>query len=96
MIFLWNTKQILSIQKLVSKYFLILFINKINFKNSYRKEKAYMFPKLIINIDKINEYSTKNEIKALNKKITELVKKIKKMEVEVIIIFNKIRLIIYY
>jgi hypothetical protein len=64
--------------------------------NSFRKEKGKIIPKLIINLDKLNEYSTKNEIKALNKKITELVKKIKKMEVEVIIIFNKIRLIIYY
>ena len=64
--------------------------------NSFRKEKGKVVPKLIINLDKLNEYSTKNEIKALNKKITELVKKIKKMEVEVIIIFNKIRLIIYY
>ena len=64
--------------------------------NSFRKEKGKIIPKLIINLDKLNEYSTKNEIKALNKKITELVKKIKTMEVEVIIIFNKIRLIIYY
>jgi hypothetical protein len=64
--------------------------------NSFRKEKGKIIPKLIINLDKLNEYSTKNEIKTLNKKITELVKKIKKMEVEVIIIFNKIRLIIYY
>ena len=64
--------------------------------NSFRKEKGKIIPKLIINLDKLNEYSTKNEIKALNKKITELVKKIKKMGVEVIIIFNKIRLIIYY
>lgn len=64
--------------------------------NSFRKEKGKIIPKLIINLDKLNEYSTKNEIKALNKKITQLVKKIKKMEVEVIIIFNKIRLIIYY
>ena len=64
--------------------------------NSFRKEKGKIIPKLIINLDKLNEYSTKNEIKALNKKITELVKKIKKMEIEVIIIFNKIRLIIYY
>ena len=88
MIFLWNITRILSIQKLVSKYFLILFINKINFKNSYRKEKAYMFPKLIINIDKINEYSTKNEIYILNNKIYELMKKIKKKEGEVIHIFN--------
>jgi hypothetical protein len=64
--------------------------------NSFRKEKGKIIPKLIINLDKLNEYSTKNEIKALNKKITELVKKIKKMEVEVIIIFHKIRLIIYY
>jgi len=88
LIFLWNITGILSIQKLVSKYFLILFINKINFKNSYRKEKAYMFPKLIINIDKINEYSTKNEIYILNNKIYELMKKIKKMEGEVIHIFN--------
>ena len=64
--------------------------------NSFRKDKGKIIPKLIINLDKLNEYSTKNEIKALNKKITELVKKIKKMEVEVIIIFNKIRLIIYY
>jgi len=64
--------------------------------NSFRKEKGKIIPKLIINLDKLNEYSTKNEIKALNKKITELVKKIKKMEVEVINIFNKIRLIIYY
>ena len=44
----------------------------------------------------VTDFSKKNEIKALNKKITELVKKIKKMEVEVINIFNKIRLIIYY
>ena len=64
--------------------------------NSFRKEKGKIIPKLIINLDKLNEYSTKNEIKTLNKKITELVKKIKKMEDEVIIIFNKIRLIIYY
>ena len=64
--------------------------------NSFRKEKGKIIPKLIINLDKLNEYSTKNEIKILNKKITELVKKIKKMEVEVINIFNKIRLIIYY
>ena len=64
--------------------------------NSFRKEKGKIIPKLIINLDKLNEYSTKNEIKTLNKKITELLKKIKKMEVEVIIIFNKIRLIIYY
>lgn len=64
--------------------------------NSFRKEKGKIIPKLIINLDKLNEYSTKNEIKTLNKKITELVKKIRKMEVEVIIIFNKIRLIIYY
>jgi hypothetical protein len=64
--------------------------------NSFRKEKGKIIPKLIINLDKLNEYSTKNEIKTLNKKITELVKKIKKMEVEVINIFNKIRLIIYY
>ena len=64
--------------------------------NSFRKDKGKIIPKLIINLDKLNEYSTKNEIKTLNKKITELVKKIKKMEVEVIIIFNKIRLIIYY
>lgn len=64
--------------------------------NSFRKEKGKVVPKLIINLDKLNEYSTKNEIKTLNKKITELVKKIKKMEVEVINIFNKIRLIIYY
>ena len=64
--------------------------------NSFRKEKGKIIPKLIINLDKLNEFSTKNEIKALNKKITELVKKIKKMEVEVINIFNKIRLIIYY
>jgi hypothetical protein len=64
--------------------------------NSFRKEKGKIIPKLIINLDKLNEYSTKNEIKTLNKKITELVKKIKKMEVEVIYIFNKIRLIIYY
>ena len=64
--------------------------------NSFRKEKGKIIPKLIINLDKLNEYSTKNEIKILNKKITELVKKIKKMEVEVIYIFNKIRLIIYY
>ena len=64
--------------------------------NSFRKVKGKIIPKLIINLDKLNEYSTKNEIKTLNKKITELVKKIKKMEVEVIIIFNKIRLIIYY
>ena len=64
--------------------------------NSFRKEKGKIIPIIIINLDKLNEYSTKNEIKTLNKKITELVKKIKKMEVEVIIIFNKIRLIIYY
>ena len=64
--------------------------------NSFRKEKGKIIPKLIINLDKLNEYSTKNEIKTLNKKITELIKKIKKMEVEVINIFNKIRLIIYY
>ena len=88
MIFLWNITGILSIQKLVSKYFLILFINKINFKNSYRKEKACMFPKLIINIDKINEYSTKNEIYILNNKINELNKRIKKLEGEVIIFYN--------
>ena len=66
---------------LVSKYFLILFINKINFKNSFRKEKANMFPKLIINLDKLNEYNTKNEMHMLNNKI-------KKMEGEVIHIFN--------
>jgi hypothetical protein len=64
--------------------------------NSFRKEKGNIIPKLIINLDKLNEYGTKNEIKTLNNKIFELVKKIKKMEVEVIIIFNKIRLIIYY
>ena len=81
MIFLWNITRILSIQKLVSKYFLILFINKINFKNSFRKEKANMFPKLIINLDKLNEYNTKNEMHMLNNKI-------KKMEGEVIHIFN--------
>ena len=37
--------------------------------NSFRKEKGKIIPKLIINLDKLNEYSTKNEIKALNKKI---------------------------
>ena len=47
-----------------------------------------MFPKLIINIDKLNEYSTKNEIYILNNKIYELMKKIKKMEGEGIHIFN--------
>ena len=88
MIFLWNITGILSIQKLVSKYFLILFINKINFNNSYRKEKANMIPKLIINLDKLNEYITKNEIHILNNKIYELVNKIKKMDVEVIHIYN--------
>ena len=67
---------------------MILFINKINFNNSYRKEKANTIPKLIINLDKLNEYITKNEIHILNNKIYELVNKIKKMEVEVIHIYN--------
>jgi hypothetical protein len=47
-----------------------------------------MIPKLIINLDKLNEYITKNEIHILNNKIYELVNKIKKMEVEVIHIYN--------
>lgn len=47
-----------------------------------------MIPKLIINLDKLNEYNTKNEVIVLNKKINELLKKIKKLEDEVIIFYN--------
>jgi hypothetical protein len=43
---------------------------------------------LIINLDRLNEYNTKNEIIVLNKKINELLKKIKKLENEVIILYN--------
>ena len=52
------------------------------------EEKEKIIPKLIINLDKLNEYNTKNEVIVLNKKINELLKKIKKLEDEVIIFYN--------
>ena len=73
----------------ISKYiFLILFITEIYFTNSYRNKTGNLIPKLIINLDRLNEYNTKNEIIVLNKKINELLKKIKKLENEVIILYN--------
>jgi polyhydroxyalkanoate synthesis regulator phasin len=56
--------------------------------NSYKNEKGKIIPKLIINLDKLNEFRTKNEINILNNKIYELLKKIKKLENEVIILYN--------
>lgn len=67
---------------------MILFIININFTDTYRNERGKIIPKLIINLDSINEYSTKSEVIALNKKIYELLKKIKKLEGEVIIFYN--------
>lgn len=56
--------------------------------NSYKNEKGKIIPKLIINLDKLNEFRTKNEVNILNNKINELLKKIKKLENEVIILYN--------
>ena len=56
--------------------------------NSYKNEKGNIIPKLIINLDKLNEFRTKNEVNILNNKIYELLKKIKKLENEVIILYN--------
>ena len=56
--------------------------------NTYKNEKGKIIPKLIINLDKLNEFRTKNEVNILNNKIYELLKKIKKLENEVIILYN--------
>ena len=56
--------------------------------NSYKNEKGKIIPKLIINLDKLNEKRKKNEVNILNNKIYELLKKIKKLENEVIILYN--------
>ena len=56
--------------------------------NSYKNEKGKIIPKLIINLDKLNEFRMKNEVNILNNKIYELLKKIKKLENEVIILYN--------
>ena len=56
--------------------------------NSYKNEKGKIIPKLMINLDKLNEFRTKNEVNILNNKIYELLKKIKKLENEVIILYN--------
>ena len=56
--------------------------------NSYKNEKGKIIPNLIINLDKLNEFRTKNEVNILNNKIYELLKKIKKLENEVIILYN--------
>jgi polyhydroxyalkanoate synthesis regulator phasin len=56
--------------------------------NSYKNEKGKIIPKLIINLDKLNEFRTKNEVNILNNKIYELLKKIRKLENEVIILYN--------
>ena len=56
--------------------------------NSYKNEKGNIIPKLIINLDKLNEFRMKNEVNILNNKIYELLKKIKKLENEVIILYN--------
>jgi hypothetical protein len=47
-----------------------------------------LIPKLIINLDKLNEYNTNKEVILLNKRIYELLSRIKKYENEVIILYN--------
>ena len=82
--------------------YLIFFIYKIYFLNSFReKEKEReIIPTLTIDLDKIkeikNEKKFSEEIHLLKNKINELENIIKKLETEVYNLYNLIRIIIYY
>ena len=84
-------------------FYLIFFIYKIYYLNSFREEEGKIIPKLTNDLD--NKVTMKNdnklkekveEVLLLNNKINELQITIKKLESEVYNLYNLIRIIIYY
>ena len=84
-------------------FYLIFFIYKIYYLNSFREEEGKIIPKLTNDLD--NKVAMKNdnklkekveEVLLLNNKINELQITIKKLESEVYNLYNLIRIIIYY
>lgn len=84
-------------------HYLIFFIYKIYFLNSFREKEGKIIPKLTIDIDKIREVENEKkskeieeEILLLKRKINELQSNIKKLESEVYNLYNLFRILIYY
>ena len=85
-------------------FYLIFFIYKIYFLNSFKEEEGKIIPKLTNDLDNINTMKNDNkykeikveEVLLLNNKIKELQITIKKLESEVNNLYNLIRIIIYY
>ena len=84
-------------------HYLIFFIYKIYFLNSFREKEDKIIPKLTIDIDKIREVENEKkskeieeEILLLKRKINELQSNIKKLESEVYNLYNLFRILIYY
>ena len=84
-------------------HYLIFFIYKIYFLNSFREKERKIIRKLTIDIDKIREVENEKkskeieeEILLLKRKINELQSNIKKLESEVYNLYNLFRILIYY
>ena len=82
-------------------FYLIFFIYKIYFLNSFKEEEGKIIPKLTNDLDNMNKMKNENKLKVeevllLNNKINELQITIKKLESEVNNLYNLIRIIIYY
>ena len=82
-------------------FYLIFFIYKIYFLNSFKEEEGKIIPKLTNDLDNMNKLKNENKLKVeevllLNNKINELQITIKKLESEVNNLYNLIRIIIYY
>ena len=84
-------------------HYLIFFIYKIYFLNSFREKEGKIISKLTIDIDKIREVENEKkskeieeEILLLKRKINELQSNIKKLESEVYNLYNLFRILIYY
>jgi predicted RNase H-like nuclease (RuvC/YqgF family) len=78
-------------------HYLLFFIYKIYFLNSFREKEGKIIPKLTTDIDRIREMENekkskeiKEEILLLKRKINELQSTIKKLESEVYNLYNLI------
>ena len=76
-------------------FYLIFFIYKIYFLNSFREEEGTIIPKLTIDLDNISKMKNedklkeiKDEVLLLNNKINELQTIIKNLESEVYNLYN--------
>ena len=96
MIFLWNIqKNLLKLNLASIFHYLIFFIYKIYFLNSFREKEGKIIRKLTIDIDKNRKMEKekkskeiKEEILLLKRKINELQATIKKLESEVNNLYN--------